>query len=664
MIIYVIFLSILIGTYGLNKPIISIILGFFLIFILIKEKKKKFFILSFFIILIFYLKLILFDRNIFLHYGIVTTCSDNYFILYNGFSKFYVHFDSHSFKMFDIIRIEGEIIPYSFNTYEGLFDFNHYLQNKFVYNQVKIDKCEQFISFQLDINILYQRFINKFNDDGRTIVSELIFSKEYSTDYSSFIYKNRLFYLLSMSSLHVYFLSYVIRRILETKIKENKVDYIMIIMYLILCILNSFKVSLLRFLIYQIITKIDNDKKIGLSYVRKIVLTLIVLGLIDQSYYYSSSFLYHVFIPLNFQLTKNGLSTFNEKRKKIMRVIYLYIIIVFLNILIDESFSIISIILIPSFTLIVLILVVLSLSSLILPIECIINFFSKGLINIFLLIDKIDLTIYLSNKLIVFFILYIFIYFLYLWSVENKTKFIQKFCVISFVLNLTICKLPINHYDNGVYFINVSQGDSILIHDKNTNVLVDTGGLVDKDVSKEILIPFLKKKSIYHLDYLFMTHNDFDHIGGVESLINSFNVLDYNKTNDFNNKRINNIEFYNLNPSKFNSNNDDSLVLYFTLNNIDYLLLGDISKEKEKEIVQKYPYLNVDVIKVAHHGSDTSTSEYLLNAYNISEAVISCGKNNYYGHPSTNVINRLENHQIKVRRTDEEGTIYIKKIKK
>ena len=137
MIIYVIFLSILIGTYGLNKPIISIILGFFLIFILIKEKKKKFFILSFFIILIFYLKLILFDRNIFLHYGIVTTCSDNYFILYNGFSKFYVHFDSHSFKMFDIIRIEGEIIPYSFNTYEGLFDFNHYLQNKFVYNQVK-----------------------------------------------------------------------------------------------------------------------------------------------------------------------------------------------------------------------------------------------------------------------------------------------------------------------------------------------------------------------------------------------------------------------------------------------------------------------------------------------------------------------------------------------
>ena len=187
---------------------------------------------------------------------------------------------------------------------------------------------------------------------------------------------------------------------------------------------------------------------------------------------------------------------------------------------------------------------------------------------------------------------------------------------------------------------------------------------MDKDVSKEILIPFLKKKSIYHLDYLFMTHNDFDHIGGVESLINSFNVLDYNKTNDFNNKRINNIEFYNLNPSKFNSNNDDSLVLYFTLNNIDYLLLGDISKEKEKEIVQKYPYLNVDVIKVAHHGSDTSTSEYLLNAYNISEAVISCGKNNYYGHPSTNVINRLENHQIKVRRTDEEGTIYIKKIKK
>ena len=95
------------------------------------------------------------------------------------------------------------------------------------------------------------------------------------------------------------------------------------------------------------------------------------------------------------------------------------------------------------------------------------------------------------------------------------------------------------------------------------------------------------------------------------------------------------------NVAKSNLDNDDSLVLYLTLNTTSYLFLGDIPIFIEKEIVSKYPKLQIDVLKVAHHGSNSSTGEELLKNYDIKTAIISCGRNNYYNHPSTEVIERL-----------------------
>jgi competence protein ComEC len=88
-------------------------------------------------------------------------------------------------------------------------------------------------------------------------------------------------------------------------------------------------------------------------------------------------------------------------------------------------------------------------------------------------------------------------------------------------------------------------------------------------------------------------------------------------------------------------------------------MMGDVSKEVEREILKKYRELDVDILKVGHHGSNTSTSEELLKIYNPKIGIISCGKNNYYNHPSKEVLLRLEKYNVEIRRTDIEGTIKL-----
>ena len=342
MIIYIIFLSILIGSYGFNKPSISLILGLFLILLLIKEKNKKYVFVSIIIMIFFNIKMNLYKTNLFNNYGIVSSSKDSYIIIYNGLSKFYLQVENHDFSLLDLVKVNGEITDYSFNFFEGEFDFNSFLESRFIYKQIEVDAIEKVISNKLNFNFLYNKIINKFDEEGNIIISELFFSKGYSKEFSNFISKNKLFYLLNLSSLHLYYLSYLIRGLLESKIKEKHVDNILLVFYFILCVFNNFKISLLRFFIYNLVIKFDKIKKLELSYLKKNIVTLIILGLIDQSYYFNTSFIYHLLIPLNFIFTKNAVSTFKIQHQKVVRIMFLHSLIFILSICIDESFSFLS----------------------------------------------------------------------------------------------------------------------------------------------------------------------------------------------------------------------------------------------------------------------------------------------------------------------------------
>lgn len=128
------------------------------------------------------------------------------------------------------------------------------------------------------------------------------------------------------------------------------------------------------------------------------------------------------------------------------------------------------------------------------------------------------------------------------------------------------------------------------------------------------------------------------------SCINELNIDDY--------------KFKFLNTKKYNNENDNSNVIYTELNNYKFLFMADAGVEKEKDILDKYNLSNIDVLKVGHHGSKTSSGKKFINEINPKYSIISVGKNNRYGHPNKEVINNLAN--TKIYRTDRDGSIMLK----
>ena len=121
---------------------------------------------------------------------------------------------------------------------------------------------------------------------------------------------------------------------------------------------------------------------------------------------------------------------------------------------------------------------------------------------------------------------------------------------------------------------------------------------------------------------------------------------------------IENNKLYFLNTKEYDNENDNSNVIYTELNGHKFMFMGDASITTEKEILSKYNLPNIDVLKVGHHGSKTSSSTEFINETNPKYSIISVGKNNRYGHPNKEVLNTLENS--KIYRTDEDGSIMFK----
>lgn len=234
-----------------------------------------------------------------------------------------------------------------------------------------------------------------------------------------------------------------------------------------------------------------------------------------------------------------------------------------------------------------------------------------------------------------------------------------------------------------IHFIDVGQADSILIQDGETGMLIDAGNNADA----KTVVNYLKKQGIENLSYVVGTHPHEDHIGALDSVINSFDiekVLLPNVTSNTNTYKDvllaikkKNLKVtvpkpgntFTLGSSKFtifapNSKeyedlNDYSIVIKLTHGSKSFLLTGDAEKVSESEMLKKNYDLQADVLKIAHHGSQSSTSDKFLKAVSPQYAVISVGKDNKYGHPTQKTLNRLKARKIPVYRTDKNGTIVM-----
>ena len=377
--------------------------------------------------------------------------------------------------------------------------------------------------------------------------------------------------------------------------------------------------------------------------------------------------------------------------------------------------NIIGIITIGGFILIIISFISINLASIYAKIY---NLFLNILLKTTQIISKIPISkIYVVIPNIALIIIYYISIFLliYYYKIKNKDnkrylekKIIKKVIhikkyiklnikkIILFIIILSVIPLILRFIpkDLKIYFIDVGQGDSTLIVTPfGKKVMIDSGGSENSNsfnVGEKVLLPYLLNRKIRTLDYIVISHFDSDHCKGFESILKNIKVNNIvvskqiYQSENFNNiiqiakenrirlivvKAGDNIRFdkftslkilYPTNNLKFNDLNNNSILAKLNYKYINMLFTGDIEKEAEKYIVNNLSIdLKSEILKISHHGSNTSTTKEFLERVNPKIALIGVGEKNSFGHPSEEVIKRLKDVKATIYRTDKMGEISI-----
>ncbi|TLG81622.1 DNA internalization-related competence protein ComEC/Rec2 [Vagococcus zengguangii] len=285
------------------------------------------------------------------------------------------------------------------------------------------------------------------------------------------------------------------------------------------------------------------------------------------------------------------------------------------------------------------------------------------------------------------------------WSlIKLESSWRQSLIGVCLMASLT-CSYKYLNYQGVVAFVDVGQGDCLVIQEPfhGTVTIVDVGGrmLYEKEAWQQslnvpgvtyTLLPFLKSLGITRVDALACTHSDADHVGDLVAVLDSVTVerlvfptgLEQNES--FARKiqpyakqiafqqvlagtkfKLGDLVFDVLSPTKVEDDggNNDSLVLSTQIGQANFLLTGDMEEAGELSLLKRYPNLSIDVLKVGHHGSKTSTTDAFIAQIQPKLAIISCGENNRFGHPRPEVLETLAKYQVNVCRTDLKGMIYF-----
>lgn len=257
-------------------------------------------------------------------------------------------------------------------------------------------------------------------------------------------------------------------------------------------------------------------------------------------------------------------------------------------------------------------------------------------------------------------------------------KLVSLLLMLVLVIGFVPVSIDAATKDLKVHFIDVGQGDAILIQSPDgKNILVDGG---PKSASKTV-VDFLRAKGVKKLDYVVATHPDADHIGGLIAVLNTFPVTNFvnsgaeHTTQTYfelltlvDDKNINYLEpeiadiligdftsdFYLqvlYVDSSANDTNETSIVLKTGYKKVEFLLMADADTEIENFLMNYYDDISVEVLKMGHHGSKTSSSAKFISNVKPSVGILSYGKNNSYGHPHAAIETRLKNVGAKTYKT-------------
>lgn len=552
----------------------------------------------------------------------------NYVIAQAGKTKALVYTDT-PLGFDDIIQVSGNYE--SINTIHNINDFHFqtWLARRNIHYQIQnknVRILKEGTSFRHRILSNIQK---KKDQQAAAWLEAMLFG----------IHETELSYFITSSGMHIAFLMSALERFLTRYIHRQKAMLCVIVLSGCLGICTSFPTAIWRILCFRGIRLVFDR----LSYKDQVGLGMVVLLRIFPYMAYELGFL----LPVAFMLV--GIF---HRAKRPRWALSLSIMIPF-QFLFFHSCNPISILIFPYLRKAYAFLYILCLLYGIFPYPYFTVFFT-----------------WLSNALSTFetigFESFYRVSFpwLLLWLVslihyiEGERKAKYKLCI----LFLYTFFAPYLNPFGEIYIIDVGQGDCTLISLPYGQgvMLVDVMGSKYKNIPKDIIMEQLRMRGIRKIDTVLLTHDDYDHSGGLKELQECIPITQI-ITEKQEKGSIRNYEFpIVLYDYQHPDSNENSIITYFDFYGLRVLLMGDAGVEAEAELMKKYPKLEVDVLKLGHHGSKTSSSLPFLHQLQPSLALISAGRNNRYGHPHQEVLEHLKQEHITALMTPKEGGISIK----
>lgn len=624
--------------------------------------------------------------------------------------------DIPSIKYGDSLYIEGEFKqPEEARNYKG-YNYKQYLKTKKIIGTVELEKVKILKSSNGSFIHNIQKYIRDTingtltDEEGNLLLAILLGDKDkLSEDIQESFKTSNLSHMLAVSGAHVSYIILGLTYVLQNSIIGKKNGKIVCIIFLLAFMaITNFTPSVTRACIMAILTLFSgiiyrkSDVYTNISVAALITLIFNPYGLLDLGFQLSYGGTIGIIIFIKrIQEKKSNSKVINYIKQMALVSIYANIIIIPIMMYhfntVSFTFIISNIMASPILGIIVITGFLFIITSItVKPLTRLIAIFIKPILSILIKISQICSKLPFSNILVVtpYMFNVISYYAIILYCIKskknNKCKIIICLLIVLILINFIIYIFP---QKLRIFFIDVGQGDSTLIitPDKKT-VLIDGGGSDSFDVGEKVLLPYLLDRRILKVDYVLISHFDTDHCGGILTIMEKVKVkniiISEQAEHSENYERFKKLmihkkirlievkkgdkikigrysEFKILFPTSRllseNPLNNNSIVAQFNYNNFKMLFTGDIEKLAEQQILKaEKAEIRADILKVAHHGSKTSSIPEFIKAVKPKIALIGVGKNNTFGHPNQQTIKNLENIKCRIYRTDLQGEIIIR----
>ena len=545
------------------------------------------------------------------------------------------------------------------NKTKNTFNYKKYLQNKKIFYTLDIKDIKK-VRRNKNLYYKFKNILCKRIDDNPYLNTFLLGNKSYLNKEVIYAYREMgISHLFAISGMHVSILSGILLKILNKKKEKNYLIVSFLLLFYLLMI--DISPSAIRGVLFFVLFSLNKVFYFHVSPIKIYLLTLLIIILINPFYIFDVGFLYSFMITFSLIFLSDKLKANNYFKGLIKVSCISFLVSIPITLYNFCQINLLSIIFnlfyVPFISLIVFPLELLNFIFPILNPIC--NIFINILEQSALYLSKINflkLTFYKFNILLYFCYFLLIMFFMFEYKKYHKRRVLYVIIVILIIHFL--------YMDNNTYIkmLDVGQGDSILIYSKREAILVDTGGIQNKEKSiiRNTTLPILKSLGIKKLQKLIITHGDYDHIGEAKYLYEHFKVedilLNNNKINYYENQlrkygatkakegstfSCGEITFVQLNKN-LKDENDSSLVYLGIYKDKSFLLMGDASIKTEQYLLEKYNLKNITILKVGHHGSKTSSSEKFLEIVKPKISLISAGKDNKFNHPHKEVVKRLK----------------------